>query len=570
MTNTQIPSPVPLSGRGFVAKLKGNYQPGEYKLLSNVLITDDGILRNRRNIYTFKHGNYQTLASPHPIYGSITNYTIVGSDTQHQAVDEGSIINLWSPAGLPVPAGGWHRIQSAFLYNNRYYWITLAYDPTAATYTYHAYHRAVGAAGLADPDLTLANMEDATLKVIPAAEVPVTNGPFTIKAFIQKDRLWIVTRNRLYFSKATDPTVFAVPDGGFFGIRDQIIRDTAFLGDNIFILGQNETHVLTYSSDPNEDSYMRKIADVGGDSIVIHGDTPYFVSRLGVYQVFNSSVNKLNDLQVEYPYGLTESDIKLVSFENYLIVIARNVISYGAGNISYAFSTHPVGALNYNVFFINTANGATHTLDFTDCNDNVWSARGYIADAYVNTTRNYSDGTSNHKLVFMTNRWLGGNRKGNLYYMLPQHADSVYDEARKEAGTLTRLKPRISIEIDSYVPDGAKYVMKKFRYLQAAGKLPATDFYFTCAFDNKQYAAERKTIIGTDDFSNMRPHLPYRLPINQRARSINLMFKTDNIDTELAADGVWDHFELSDLRLVWSHTNRVNEHRALTEGLATP
>lgn len=560
MTNVQVPSPIPLAGRGFIAKLQGNYQPGEYRRLSNAVISDDGAIKNRRNMYTPKHANYAELVDPHPIVGHIESFTIVTSATQHKAVDHNNVINLWEPSSLPLPVGGWHKIQSAFLYNERYYWITLKYDPEAAVgqkYTYHAYHRAVGVDKLADVNLTVANMEVATLQSFETK-------PATVSTFIQKDRLWIVTDKRLYFSKATDPANFTIPEGGFIGVRDQIIRDVTFLSDSIYIIGQNEIHLLTYSTDPNEDALLRKIADVGGDSATVHGSSVYFVNRLGIYEIFNTTVQKINDLRLEYPYALDESDIKILSFEHYLILVSRNTLFYGSGDLSTSYQFTPdvthAESLNYNVFFWNTINGAVHVLDYKDQGGN-----GYIIDAYVNPVR---DSTNDYKLLFLTNRNAGASHRGNVYYMRPQNDWEVYDEVRTVAGAIERRKHNIEIEIDGFVPDGSEYAFKKFRSLQIMAKFPGTDFQVTPSFDNSDFDALRTMHVENKDFPENRPHYPARLPLMQRGKSLNLLFETTNPEAALAADGVWDQLEISNLQVLWTYTSRLTEKRYQT--LETP
>jgi hypothetical protein len=559
MTNVQVPSPIPLAGRGFVAKLQGNYQPGEYRRLSNAIISDEGFIRNRRNMYTPQHANYAQIDNPKPILGHIDSFTLIAnSSTQHKAIDHSTVIDLWLPSTLPQPVAGWHRIESAFLYNGRYYWLTLKYDPAGAVgvkYTYHAYHKAVTALGLADPALTVASMEVATLQSFETK-------PVTVNSFIQKDRLWIVTESRLYFSKATDPATFAIPEGGFIGVRDQVIRDVTFLGDSIYIIGQNEVHLLTYTTDPNEDALLRKIADVGGDSVTVHGSNVYFVNRLGIYEIFNTAVNKINDLRLEYPYALDESDLKILSFEHYLIVIARNSLIYNNNDTGYWFSREGLypESMNYNVFFLNTVNGATHVLDFTDGRDQ--AIPGFIVDAYVNPVR---DSTNDYKWIFVTNRWTGiGTSKGNVYYMRPQNDWSVYDEVRSSAGAVGRYKHNIEIEIDGYVPDGNEYAMKKFRSMQIMAKFPGTDFQVTPSFDNNDFDALRTMHVENKDFPEGRPHYPARLPLMQRAKSLNLLFETTSPDVALAVDGVWDQLEISDVQVLWTYTSRLTEKRYQT------
>lgn len=570
MTNPQVPSPIPLAGRGYVAKLKGNYQPGEYRQLANAVINDEGILKNRRNIQAFQHANYGPFTNVQGVKGNIDSYTIVSSPTQHRAIDYNSVINLWAPTGLPVPAGGWHQIEGAFLYNKRYYWITLAWDPAGSgTYTYYSYSYPVGTLGLADPAITVAGMTVSTLITLtPAA---VGSPPATVSIFIQKDRLWICTTDTLYFSKATDPLTFAVPDGGFFKIRDQVIRDTTFLGDSIYIIGHNETHVLTYTTDPNEDAYLRKIADIGGDSAIIHGSTPFLVNRLGLYQIANNSVTKVNDLRLEYPYALDEGSLKLLSFENYLILVARNIVDYSATDGFSWYNTGPVfikdlmasvpAINNYNVFFINTDTGAIHVLDFTDSNDT--AERGFIVDGFVNTVR---DSTNDYKLVLLTNKFIsnvGGvlTYKSNVYYMRPQNDWYVYDEARKSDDSLKRYKHRINIQIDSFVPDGSEYGTKKFRTLEAMAKFPSTDFSVTPAFDNNDFSNAKKMVVGGGEIASGRPHYPGRVPLMQRAKSVSVRFQTENPDVEMLVNASWDQFEMSDLRVLWTYTQRLTDKR---------
>lgn len=549
MANTNIQGAVPLTGTGFVAKRNGNYERGEFKRLVNAEI-DDEVIRNRRSIVATGNSAF-SVADPFPIIGYNDDYVIVASATQQHAISINGHTALWAPTSLPVPTNGYHKLVGAFRYNKRNYWITLEYNPTGPVYNICLYHTTT--------DLLTATFANLTRTVI------VTGNSFPIinNFFIHKERLFVGTSTAVYFSKATDPSVFAVPNGGFISMSDAEINYCFALNDTVYILSDNAVHVFSYSVDPNGDGYLRAISNsIGGEWGCSHQSTPFLINKSGIYSITNLGVEKVHDTEFDVGDNVFES--KILSFEDYLIVIRRSRINYAGVAESSALYWNNLGKrfvpnqngniLNYNVFFINIQNGSTHVVDFTDSNDT--TEKGYVIDAVVNPNRNLA---GNYQLFFLTNKFVvGTSYKGSTYYMNPDREVSIRDTSRNSNDLVVGYKPRIDIEIDSFVPDGNEYMFKKFRNLLVMAKFPSSDFGLQVAYSNNPYGAS----ITLTNPTVLRPHYPARVGLNQRGKSINIRFLTLNNYTPLV--GNYDYLELSDVRLLWTYTGRIPEFKTVT------
>lgn len=549
MANTNIQGVVPLLGSGFVAKRNGNYERGEFKRLVNAEIDGD-VIRNRRSIVATGPSAF-SMVNPFPIIGYNDDYVIVASASQQYAVSRNGHTLLWAPTSLPVPAGGYHKLVGAFRYNKRNYWLTLEYNPTGPVYNICLYHTTTS--------LLTATFGNLTRTVIVSGNAfPIINN-----FFIHKERLFVGTSTAVYFSKATDPLVFTVPNGGFIGMADAEINYCFALNDTVYILSDNAVHVFSYSVDPNGDGYMRAISNsIGGEWGCSHQSTPFLVNKSGVYSITNLGVEKIHDTEFDVGDNVFES--KILSFEDYLIVIRRSRINYDGvseasvtywNNLGKRFVPGQSGnTFNYNVFFINVSTGSTHVVDFTDSNDT--SEKGYVIDAVVNPNRNLE---GNYQLFFLTNKLTGGTSyKGSTYYMNPDREVTVKDTARNSTDTVVAYKPRIDIEIDSFVPDGNEYLFKKFRNMLVMAKFPSSDFAVKVAYNDSGYG---KNSIAVNNLSQ-RPHYPARIALNQRGRAISIRFITVNNDTPLV--GNYDYLELSDVRLLWTYTGRIPEFKTVT------
>jgi hypothetical protein len=583
MVNSNIQGAIPLAGQGYVAKNKGNYQAGQYRRLSNCEITEEGTIRSRRNITVCDANSegtvgYGHIDNPWGFVGYLRDYAIVCSKTRQVAVTtDGFRYELWDPLDLPVTAAtGWHKIVHAFKYNNVLYWLTAEWNPDTFL-------------GFGQTDFYLHSIADnvyVNLDTILYADLTHTflftyeaDYALFTSAFMQNDRLWISTNKRLYFSKATDPLTFAVPDGGFFNFPDTVIKYTFSLKDSLYILCDNSIYMLTYTDDPNTDAFVRKISDaVGGDWGVVHQDTPYFVNQSGVYSLNGTYMERMIGPVFDQFGGVTNA--RLYSFEEYLIVLRADRQNYVSGDgVDYYYDIGPTWDMygdqnseEYNVFFISTITGSMHVINFTDAPGAEFY--GPITDIIVNPNKNFF-GT--YGVLFMTNRFVDEDlvagttsTKGQIYSMVPDRDQYIYDYVSLENGTLVRCKPRYEIEIDSYAPDGSEYFIKKFRNIELMGNFPYYDFTLSVAFDNGDYGTAIDLNVNTvtlEDAGVARPHYPARIGVNQRARSMSILLQVKNPWTTFLysdTNPIYDQLEISDIRVLWGYTGRGPETKTPT------
>ncbi len=576
MVNNNIQGAIPLEGVGFKAKLKGNYQPGEYKALKNVEIVD-GILQNRRNITaTYDVDATATgVDNPMGIIGFFNDYVIVVSKTQQLARASGANHTMWLPTALPVPAGAdsFHKIVGFFTYNKVWYWVTWEFDSATGiwgTHKFCLYWRTV------DPFLTPAAITFASL----TRTVILTDTDFGCvfdTFYINKERLVITTSHGVYMSKATDPLQFAAPDGFFIKFPEQNINWSIAMKDSILVLCDNAIFVMTYSTDPNQDSVVRQVTNtMGADHGVMYKETPYIVNKFGIYQVNNLSMDMV--MPWVFETSNTGATAKLVAYDNYIIVILRNSINYDSVSIFNAkyffnagFEYTPVNdgiRLNNNVFFINMDSGAMHVLDFIDQVDG--PSPGYIIDAAVSPKKDFF---RDLYCFFLTNsvKGLAGptyTYKGHIYKMA-SFVKPVFvgDTCVRHDNIVKRYKPRYEIEIDSFTPDGNEYLMKKFRSIEIMGTLPSRDFEISFAYDNEDYVGYNEigdvnTVLPKD-----RVHHPFRVGMNQRARSVSIRFAVTDPDVIMTTPTIYDQLEISDIRTLWTYTGRSNELKSVTDFL---
>ena len=214
--------------------------------------------------------------------------------------------------------------------------------------------------------------------------------------------------------------------------------------------------------------------------------------------------------------------------------------------------------MGYNVFFLNTDNGSIHTVDFRDGWDS--ATPGYIVDVLVNPNKDFF---RNYHCFFLTNRFVSHvtttyTYEGNVYTMsLDNNEPIIYDNVCDKFGAVHRHIPKIDVEIDSYTPDGNEYYMKKFRSIELMGDFPSVNFEAYFAYDNKDYTDPVDLNVDTNILEaagEPRTHYPARIGLNQRARSVSIRLKSKDWDVEQSNDYVYKHFQLSDIRLLWTYT----------------
>ena len=335
MVSEYVQGPVNLLGEGFVARQYGNYQPGQFKRLSNMEIKND-VLTSRRNVQSVNPNNYSNYEY-NKFLGSMGLYTLYNNalmlndfcSTQVAVGPDGSSYEMWGqqmndvPDMPPSEEGAFIMFKGFFRYNYKNYWITQEYWPSTG-YDIVLYSSDIPADDNISYYINGANHElDLTRTVI--LSFPVSSSDFANlefrNFFLYKERLWIATSVGLYYSKATDPTVFldSEGNGGFFKYPNDVVTWAMAVKDNVYVLCTSSVYAITYNLAPNEDAVQRPISEVvGGEMGCVHLDTPYFINNLGIFSVHGTNLEKVMDSRFDVGEDYYRNHI--YSFENYLVV----------------------------------------------------------------------------------------------------------------------------------------------------------------------------------------------------------------------------------------------------------
>ncbi len=566
MVNTNIQGVIPIDGRGFTAKNRRVLDAGEYSVLSNMRI-EDNILQSRHNVFHYApEGTVSPpLVDPFPFVGFVGPTVVVASKNAQLGCEPGTAhVAMWLPTALPTDgnANSFNKIVGVFEYNKIWFWLTWRYDHTTGLSAIWAYSKT--SVGNVFKTTTFASLTPTLLFSITSTTFNFNN------FFIFKERLWISTADGLYFSKATDPLTFAVPNGGFFKIRDQIINFSFSSKDNIYITCNSTISVLSYTTDPNVDSYLREVTNsMGAETGCSLGDQAYVGNYDGVYAISPNSVELVRDDFETIKSHYT----KLVSWEKYLIVIKYKrqfyqntglglLKHFNIGRSRYENFWPLKDLVDSSVWFIDTLTGACHTLDFNDQYSGTGIEvfeRGHITDIIF----------SNNFLTYMTTKasdFQPSSGTGHVYYTTSSMDTGFgYDTAVNNPvdNVVRRMKPNIKIEFSSYTPDGNEYMMKKFRSLEVMGVPSFWEFEGLIAYDNNAYD-EAKAFNFTYNLTgatDARAPFPSRIALNQRARAINIFFRTKNPRVPMTDPNIYERVEFSDLRVLWTYTGRGPTHQ---------
>lgn len=579
MVNTNIQGVIPLQGRGHVKKPNGSYQSGEYKNLINCEINEHGQVVNRRNIVSaVSNASGRTewdIGKPLGMIGSYREVVALLSSIALRWVSkaginiDGTMDNDNLPK--PVAAGGFHRFYGYFYYNQRHYFISLQYDPAAAVGTKYQIiiHYTVNASTVDPWTLTYADLSHVTAI---STDDPVVFQNF----FVFKDRLFITTSSFVYFSKATDPSVWVDPFGGFIGFESKgLIKQCVALKDTMYVLMDSSIYLVTFSIDPNEDLQIRLISDNnGGESICLYDDVPYFIRDNYLYAISNTSVTRVLDLQLDFKTTGQEVS-KLTSFGDYIIISREVFDSYGfvgspspdnpnCMNMGHyrpggTYDATDSDATRYHIYYINMINGAIHVVDFRAYPELTYDQRGLLGNFYYVS---FED-DSNDLWLYMYSYKIkaDGNVVCQPFCMNINKTDFSNGEqvldmtmattATADQSVSTPARHNMKIELDQYVPDGSEYLMKRFRSLLIQGILPSTDFIFEFGYDNSAYTPALDVVQSS--YAG-RPPYPFRIPLNQRARALNIRARIDGFKVPDPTDNYI--LQLDDMRMFWTYLKR--------------
>lgn len=341
--------PVEFAGKGFTVNGSGDYRPGEFKRLHNMELVD-GRITGRRDIKGIGAitPDIQGSSTKAKFIGSFNDSAVYSGPNGQYAINaDGSLEVMWNP-GTAFPAVDvpyFNRLVAFFKYGYKNYWIEYFQEENTVVPN----DDAVGIRIWACPDTVSDRPSDylfadlnnvgEQIMITPDsgdAQYEYFNEFSFQNAFMHKDRLWLVSKNRIYFSGANNPLLFEVADGGgFFSIPGSNINYAYGLGDNVYVICDDSIHVFNYSTDPNSpaDATLRKItSDFGGQHGCVFRNTPYFINKDGIFEINSQYVTKV--LDNDFDTGNNNFDYQtLTPYREYLVVNKAYAVSEIASDV---------------------------------------------------------------------------------------------------------------------------------------------------------------------------------------------------------------------------------------------
>jgi len=117
--------------------------------------------------------------------------------------------------------------------------------------------------------------------------------PYGDYGFILKDRLFIVRKatSELFFSKATDFTIWAAPDGGVIQVNpgdSAPITKVVTVNNQVIIFKRDSTFVLSFNTSPTGDGVLRQVAsDQGALDAITYNNEVYTYNSRSVFKFVN-------------------------------------------------------------------------------------------------------------------------------------------------------------------------------------------------------------------------------------------------------------------------------------------
>lgn len=121
--------------------------------------------------------------------------------------------------------------------------------------------------------------------------VPTPFAGYKPTSLVFKDRLFLFSGySRVYYSKVTDPTIWAAPDGGFFDVNasnsSRIIR-ALVVNDTLYIFKTDGVWAFNYTNDPSDGQLRLITKEQGILDACVYDNNIYVISskgfKVGVY-----------------------------------------------------------------------------------------------------------------------------------------------------------------------------------------------------------------------------------------------------------------------------------------------
>lgn len=418
-----------------------------------------------------------------------------------------------------------------------------------------------------------------------------------------RTRAWVATLNTVYFSKLGDPSIWAAPDGGFIKFPDEEIKKIYPMGDLLYVITDSRIYVITYQDDFNTDGEVILISpEVGGEDICSIGDTLYVIKDSILYSIVGMNVTRLLELDIQLGFGRSDNDFRsyvyrIGAFDNCLYFFSNEVrgtlrLVDNIRTYSNAYYGNPIISESYTeaadtyfktpLFKLNLSNGSMSRVDFVRSLKRSFNAvaAGSHGIAPTDVYLNSVEGVNNQShLRFLHSLSLGNTGMASVYsgYCVNYpvidrfYGRAVYPGVDRVINPtffgMTWVGPDYWFKIKDFSPDNFKYLLKKFRTLNLELNLhKLRDAYqglgprlmITYGNGSNSLGTPQITLpiveqvtAGLDDSRG------FRFPLNQRARFISFEFNSSaetlggvsNTDLQYL-------FELSDLRVLWSPTQR--------------
>lgn len=166
------------------------------------------------------------------------------------------------------------------------------------------------------------------------------NIPKGDQAFFVKDRMFVVdwAASTLYWSKATDPTTWAAPDGGSVLISPgdgEVITKVVFINNSIYIFKRNKTFLFTFNTDPSVDGQNVPLSTVrGAHDALVYNNEIYIVNDQSVFKLVNNFFTDIAVLSNIYQDAgldqLFDTQVRLfIEAGNKLVVGPVNIVQTG-------------------------------------------------------------------------------------------------------------------------------------------------------------------------------------------------------------------------------------------------
>jgi hypothetical protein len=614
MVNRNVESEIPLGGRGLTYKQNERYLPGEFKQLLNVEVNNDGNIVRRRNFVpcgpTVGYDPDPEISEAYRFVGNFFHGAVIRrQDDKLDVVFPNDSEDRWTYGTNRFGGLDDDETHSVFgpifsfqFYNRTAYVFQQCADTVLETTQplLRIHHYTIDGVLWGDIDSSMMNPSNGDWITVnhPGISIPDDSSIEFKNGFMFKERMWIYTQEGLYFSKATDPTVWAVPDGGFFRFPNSLINYVIPTLDSIYVICDSEIYSINYGIDPNLDATVRTHStSVGGDSACIFEGTPYFSKNDELYAIEPNGIRKVMDLRLGIR-GYQGIYTNLYAFGDYILLfphirIYDNSIfepdpdedalrrwiklaldsKFAQDEVNFSPTLHSLYALNMR-------NGTIHGIGFNSkaLSDSLgeWYA---ISDILVNP----QDDIDNRSNIFFlaTKPWrldpddtlYMSNTNSVAYYMelsYPNTEETSFQDTlwldaddTDDEGFFS-YSPQVLVEIEGFLPDGLEYNIKKFRNLLIYGKMPSSGVDLLVAYDNSAYQTIATLTDDTVTNANRRPPYPHRIPLMQRARSISLKFEVEQ--TSIIPEQT--DITIEDIRLYWGYTDRgpINQNQDQSSG----